>query len=88
MRIPPDEDSHTQKVKRVNYQVYMLLNYSKPDAPPTPLHNEWRIEGGRCVPERFTKLALPQHLAVTDQYLENDMSVSSDATDSSDDDLE
>eukprot|EP00794_Sanderia_malayensis_P000931 gene931-241_t len=32
--IPPDEDSHDLKAKRINYQANILINFDKPDHPP------------------------------------------------------
>ena len=38
-RIPPDPDSHN--VIRVNYQVYIQVNYDKLNAPPDPTNYGW-----------------------------------------------
>ena len=62
LRIPPDEDSHMMKVKRANYQVYVLKNFAEPDAPPSPLDHGWCIQDGKCVPLRYSKPARPTHL--------------------------
>ena len=61
-RLPPDNDSHILKVTRVNYQVYLFLNYDKPDAPPSPLNHGWTMKDGQCVPIRYTKPSLPPAL--------------------------
>ena len=60
-RIPPDLDSHNLRVTRVNYHVFIQLNYDKPDAPPDPTHHGWTLRNGRCVPVRYTKDALPRN---------------------------
>jgi len=61
-RIPPDPDSHNLHVTRVNYQVYIQLNYDKPDAPPNPTNHGWTMKDGRCVSVRYTHDALPRSL--------------------------
>lgn len=61
-RIPPDQDSHDLKVARVNYIVHVLLNYAKPDAPPSPLIHGWTMNDGKCEPVRYTRAALPKTL--------------------------
>lgn len=63
LRIPPDQDSHLLKVKRVNYQVFLFYNYHSATVPPSPLGHGWTLEGGRCVPIRYTKPALPKELS-------------------------
>ena len=48
-RIPPDRESHNLKVKRANYQVYILHRYDKPEAPPTPLEHGWELVEHICI---------------------------------------
>ena len=60
-RIPLDLDSHNLHVTRVNYQVFIQLNYDKPDAPPDPTNHGWTLSNGRYVPVRYTKDALPRN---------------------------
>ena len=62
LRIPPDIDSHTLKVTRANYQAYIMLNYMKSDAPPSPLQHGWKLQDGICSPLRYSKPALPERL--------------------------
>eukprot|EP00794_Sanderia_malayensis_P006670 gene6670-7422_t len=57
--IPPDQDSHDLKAKRVNYQANILINFDKPDHPPSPLNHGWTLENGKCQPLRYTKAPLP-----------------------------
>ena len=89
-RIPPDHDSHDLKVKRVNYQVYILLSYDKPEPPPSPLDNGWNLVDGKCQPLRYVSAPLPKNLdeIFTKQHCEqsrneSDLESQSD-TDSSD----
>jgi hypothetical protein len=63
LRIPPDSDSRNLKVTRANYQVFILLNYMNPDAPPSPLQHGWNITEGICSPIRYTRPALPTCLS-------------------------
>ena len=58
LRIPPDSDSHNMKVTRANYQVFILLNFMNPDAPPSPLQHGWCLREGKCAPIRYTLLCL------------------------------
>ena len=58
--IPPDPDSHNLHVTRVNYQVYIQLNYDKPDAAPNTTNHGWTMKDGRCVSVRYTHDALPR----------------------------
>eukprot|EP00794_Sanderia_malayensis_P017851 gene17851-19634_t len=58
--IPPDQDSHDLKAKRVNYQTNILINFDKPDHPPSPLNHGWTLENGKCQPLRYTKAPLPE----------------------------
>ena len=39
--IPPDQDSHDLKAKRVNHQVNILINFGKPCPPPSPVNHGW-----------------------------------------------
>ena len=63
LRLPPDRDSHELHIQRVNYQVYILLNYDKPDAPPSPIENGWFLENGTCKPRRYRQPAKPKTLS-------------------------
>lgn len=67
--IPPDLDSHNLKATQVNYQASILLNFDKPDHPPSPVNHGWTLENGKCQPLRYTKAPLPERFkmsAVTD----------------------
>ena len=61
-RIPPDRESHNLKVKRANYQVYILHRYDKPEAPPTPLEHGWELVEGKCQPLRCISAPLPKNI--------------------------
>ena len=50
------------KVARANYQVFTLLNFMYPDAPPLPLQHGWCLREGKCAPIR-TQPTLPQYLS-------------------------
>jgi len=63
LRIPPDSDSHHMKVTRANYQVFILLNFMNPDAPPSPLQHGWCLREGKCTPILHTQPALPKYLS-------------------------
>ena len=55
--------SHTiLKVKRANYQVYILHRYDKPEAPPTPLEHGWELVEGKCQPLRYISAPLPKNI--------------------------
>ena len=58
-RLPPDEDSHYQHTRRVNYQNYVYLHYMNKDALPSPKDHGWSIQQGKCYPIRYTESALP-----------------------------
>ena len=49
-RILPDSESPNLKVKRANYQVYILHRYGKPEAPPTRLEHGWELVEGKWQP--------------------------------------
>ena len=78
-RIPPDQDSHDLHVKRVNYQAYVLLNYDKPDPPPSPLNHGWILVEGRCQPLRYLNPPLPKNLS--DAAVEQKTTATCDTTD-------
>ena len=61
-RIPPDCESHNLKVKRANYQVYILHRYDKLEAPPTPLEHGWELVEGNCQPFRYISAPLPKNI--------------------------
>ena len=61
-RIAPDRESHNLKVKRANYQVYILHRYNKPEAPPTPLEHGWEFVEGKCQPLRYISAPLPNNI--------------------------
>ena len=63
--IPPDQDSHDLKAKRVNYQANILINFDKPDHPPSPVNHGWTLENGKCQPLRYTKAPLPERFKIT-----------------------
>ena len=46
-RLPPDEDSHYQHTRRVNYQSYVYLHYMNNDALPSPTDHGWSIQEGK-----------------------------------------
>ena len=61
-RLPPDEDSHYQHPRRVNYQSYVYLDYMNKDALPSPKDQGWSIQEGKCYPIRYTESALPSNV--------------------------
>lgn len=60
-RLPPDLDSMTQHIKRVNYVTFIYLHFAFPNFP-SPLGHGWFKEGDKCLPVRFTQEALPKSL--------------------------
>ena len=50
------------KVPRANYQVFILLNFMNPDAPPSPLQHGWCLREGKCAPMRYTQ-PVPEYLS-------------------------
>ena len=61
LRIPPDSDSHNMKVTRANYQLFILLNFMNPDAPPSPLQHGWCLRDGNV--HLYATHALPKYLS-------------------------
>ena len=58
-----DDDSNTQRNKRVIYHATVLLNFQDPAGPPNPLNHGYNISNGLCVPIMYTKPPLPDELA-------------------------
>ena len=61
-RIPPDLESDNLKLKRANYQVYILHHYDKPEAPPTLLERGWELVEGKCQPLQYISAPLPENI--------------------------
>ena len=61
MRLPPDEDSLQQHIKRANFLAYVQRH---PDlrGHPSPIGHGWELVNGCCRPVRHTKPALPLSL--------------------------
>ncbi|KAK4322236.1 hypothetical protein Pmani_007032 [Petrolisthes manimaculis] len=68
LRLPPDRNSHDLKIKRVNYQTFMMLNFDKADPPPSPINHGWTLDNGMCIPVRYTQPALPRYLSEVRQH--------------------
>ncbi|KAK6184930.1 hypothetical protein SNE40_007278 [Patella caerulea] len=68
LRLPPDRNSHDLKIKIVNYQIFMMLNFHKADRPPTPINHGWTLDNVMCTPVRCTQLALPRNLSEVRQH--------------------
>lgn len=74
------------KVQRVNYQSYLFLNFDKSELIPSPLNSGWRLENGKCVPQRYSKPALPKDLRESIQGVDEEEMPTSDESDIEDDD--
>ena len=57
-RLPPDEDSLRQILKRANYTAYLALNPKLKDHP-NPIGNGWLVENNLCRPEKYLSPPLP-----------------------------
>ncbi|KAG1648975.1 hypothetical protein GQR58_029417 [Nymphon striatum] len=96
VRLPPDRNSHDLKIKRFNYQTFMMLNFDKADPPPSPINHGWTLDNGLCIPVRYTEPALPRYLSEVRQHHlrigvdtglgESDSDGDSDSDDDDDDD--
>ena len=65
-RIGIDEDSHSQRSKRVAFVVKSIENFRDPSEYGNPLDNGYVLnEHFKCVPLRYTKDALPDELLQT-----------------------
>ena len=60
-RLPPDEDSLRQHIKRANFLAY-LIRHPFIKNHPSPLGHGWTLNNRLCRPLRFTKPALPDYL--------------------------
>ena len=78
-RLPPDKDSHQLRSKRVNYQSYIYLSYSKPDPPPSPLAHGWQVIDGKCIPIQHSKPQMPDDLFVKPCESEDEVYTSDDS---------
>jgi len=74
------------KVQRVNYQSYLFLNFDKSELIPSPLNSGWRLDNGKCVPQRYSKPALPKDLRESVQGVDEEEMPTSDESDIEDDD--
>ena len=63
IRLPPDDDSLRQHIKRANFLACIQRH---PDLirHPSPIGHGWELVNGRCRPVRHTKPALPLSLSV------------------------
>ena len=68
-RLPPDEDSLRWKIKRANYQAYLMRNQTHREHPDA-VGNGWELVNGVCKPVRYSKPPLPQHLNQQDMDVE------------------
>ena len=82
-RLPPDEDSHRLRSKRVNYQTYLYLTFDVPDPPPSPLNHGWHLKDGKCMPVQYTKPALPSDFNYLSSTCNNCQDEDSDSSDDS-----
>ena len=69
-RLPPDEDSLRWKIKRANYQAYLMRNPTLREHPDA-VGNGWELVNGVCKPVRYSKPPLPHHLNQQDVDVEN-----------------
>ncbi len=63
MRLPPDDDSLTQHIKRANYLAY-LQRHPDMKRHPSPIGHGWELVNGHCKPVRHTQPALPLSIPV------------------------
>ena len=63
VRLPPDDDSVTQHIKRANY-LANIQRHSDTRMHPSPIGHEWQMMNGRCRPVRHTQPPQPIVLAV------------------------
>ena len=49
-RLPPDDDSHMQRARRVNYVSNYLLNYHSKEISSSPFCHGWRLTEGKMLP--------------------------------------
>ena len=61
-RLPPDEDSLRQKLKRANYTAYLALN-PKLKEHPDPVGNGWLVENSLCRPKKYLNPPLPDMIS-------------------------
>ena len=64
-RLPPDEDTMRNHIKRANYLAYLIKNSSLRDHP-SPIDQGWELVNRICKPLRYCKPALPDHLSGND----------------------
>jgi hypothetical protein len=86
-RLPPDDDTLNQHVKRTNYITYCQLHYNLIEHP-SPIGHGWEIMNGKCKPVRHTSPALPDRLKPRDSTGDSSNESSDDDSESSDDDSE
>ncbi|KAL8588950.1 hypothetical protein ACOMHN_012988 [Nucella lapillus] len=91
IRLPPDSDSLRQHCLCTNFLAYLMLHPSLKHHP-SPLGHGWELVDGRCRPVRYTKPALPRHLALHEPtpeqaYESNDDESKEEDEDSDDDDV-
>ena len=60
-RLPPDKDTLTNHLKRVNYLSY-LCKHPSVRVHPSPVRKGWEIINNSMKPVRYTKPALPEYL--------------------------
>ncbi|KAL8591125.1 hypothetical protein ACOMHN_063749 [Nucella lapillus] len=90
--LPLDSDSLRQHCLRTNFLAYLMLHPSLKHHP-SPLGHGWELVDGRCRPVRYTKPALPRHLALHEPtpeqaYESNDDESKEEDEDSDDDDVQ
>ena len=63
-RLPPDDDTLKNHLKRVNYITKCCLDYNEEHYPASPSLHGWYYEQGVYRPLRYTKAALPNEFQV------------------------
>lgn len=89
IRLPPDNDTLDQHLKRTNYLSYCQQNFNL-DEHPSPIGHGWELVNGKCCPVRYTLSPLPQQLPLhdhdySDLSSEDEESEWGDSTDSDSD---
>lgn len=82
-RLPPDDDSHMQRARRINYVSNYLLNYHSKEISSSPFCHGWILTKGKCYPIRHTEPSLPSKLADI-LSIENCSTNNSETTESND----
>ena len=73
MRLPANDDSLEQHIKRANYLAY-IQRHPELKQHPSPIGNECELINGRCRPVRHTQPALPFALPIPSTPQASDVS--------------